>query len=179
MKQLIKTFTFIIIVLNISVASSNIQVYKFDDPKKEQRFNLLVQELRCPKCQNNNLADSNSELAVDLKQIVYEKVLSGETNQEITDYLKARYGDFISYRPPLNPSTWFIWFGPFVFLAIGGLFVFRFIASRKISVRSSANENIVEVDVSNMSKSLLSQWAEEADTGRKASDINNKVKEGK
>jgi len=144
-----------------------IQVYKFDDPAKEQQFNSLVQELRCPKCQNNNLADSNSDLSVDLKTIIYEKVIAGETDEQIINYLKDRYGDFISYRPPVKPSTWFIWFGPFVFLAIGAFTIFRFLSTRK---KPETNQPIART--SQDSKALLEQWSEEVtpDTDKSSSE---------
>ena len=122
-------FVFLMIFVNFG-AFAVIQVFKFDDPKKEQQFNVLVQELRCPKCQNNNLADSNSDLSVDLKGIIYEKVIAGESNQQIIDYLKERYGDFISYRPPVNPSTWFIWFGPFYCVSNWSAFYLLFFLNR-------------------------------------------------
>lgn len=148
-------FTWLLIITSFfSVAS--IQVYQFNDVKKEQQFNSLVQELRCPKCQNNNLADSNSALSVDLKEIIFEKVIAGETDDQIIDYLKARYGDFISYRPPVKPSTWFIWFGPFVFLAVGGLAIFRF-----LSVRKKPINDIQVTNTSKASQDLLAQWNDE------------------
>ena len=149
------TFALIIMLSSICCFAS-IQVYKFDDTKKEQQFNMLVQELRCPKCQNNNLADSNSDLSVDLKGIIYEKVIAGESNDQIVDYLKARYGDFISYRPPVKPSTWLIWFGPFVFLAIGAFAILRFLSSREVSTINEASNN-----VSQASKDLLGEWSDE------------------
>jgi len=121
------------IIMFLSVVShlidAEILLYQFTDPVKEERFNQLIKELRCPKCQNNNLADSNAPLAVDLKDIVYEKINAGQTDNEIIYFLKERYGDFISYRPPVKPSTWLIWYGPFVVLIIGGIMIFRFVAS--------------------------------------------------
>jgi cytochrome c-type biogenesis protein CcmH len=145
-------FVFLMIFVNFG-AFAVIQVFKFDDPKKEQQFNVLVQELRCPKCQNNNLADSNSDLSVDLKGIIYEKVIAGESNQQIIDYLKERYGDFISYRPPVNPSTWFIWFGPFIVLAIGALSIFYFLKTRTRAESSQLNQNSSQESIA-----LLEQW---------------------
>lgn len=95
-------------------AYATIDAYEFDDYDKEQRFRVLIEELRCPKCQNQNISDSNAGLAKDIKDRAYRLINEGKSNQEITNYMVERYGDFITYRPPLKPSTWFLWFGPFV-----------------------------------------------------------------
>ena len=156
MKLIIKLSVFIILIANSYLAVATILVYPFTDPVKEERFNTLIQELRCPKCQNNNIADSNAPLSVDLKDIVYEKINAGESDEEITFYLKQRYGDFISYRPPVKPSTWLIWYGPFVILLIGGFLIFRFVSSRQEDADFIPESNSTE-----SSKDLLAEWNEE------------------
>jgi cytochrome c-type biogenesis protein CcmH len=100
------------------VAFAAIDVYELGDPAKEQRFRSLIEELRCPKCQNQNIADSNAPLSADLRQKVYEMVRDGHSDEEIVGYLVARYGDFITYRPPLKPATWLLWFGPFAIIGM-------------------------------------------------------------
>lgn len=137
--------------------NAEILLYPFNDPAKEARFNVLIQELRCPKCQNNNLADSNAGLAVDLKNIIYEKINAGESDEQIVTFLRDRYGDFISYRPPLKPSTWVIWFGPFILLLLGGYFIIRFINNREASTNK---EN--HAVLSNHSADLLNQWKQDS-----------------
>ncbi len=137
-------------------AFASIDVYSFKDPSQELRFAQLTEELRCPKCQNNNLADSNSPLAKDLKDIIYEKMLAGETDEEITHYLKQRYGDFVSYKPPVKPFTWLIWYGPFILLLLGAFGVYRYMGGRKISL-SAQNKSAI----SNSSQSLIDQWDSE------------------
>lgn len=99
-------------------AYAAISAYEFQEPAQEQRFRSLVAELRCPKCQNQNIADSNAPLAQDLRQRVFEMVKAGQSNDEITQFMVTRYGDFITYRPPLKPTTWVLWFGPFVIMGI-------------------------------------------------------------
>lgn len=165
---------FLILSFLISISLSgfvyaNIQVYNFENVAQEERFNLLVQELRCPKCQNNNLADSNSELSTDLKTIIQEKIIAGEDNQQIVSYLTERYGDFITYRPPVKPSTWLIWFGPFVILFIGIFFIIRFLSRRKM-----ASQFIPKDNSSQNSKAMLAQWSEEvaAGSGKNTKEIN-------
>lgn len=86
------------------------------DPVLELRLNKLAEDLRCLVCQNQNLADSHAELAVDLKNQVREMLQKGMSDQEIIDYLVQRYGDFVLYKPPVKATTWLLWGGPFVLL---------------------------------------------------------------
>ena len=90
-------------------------------PALEARLKKLESELRCLVCQNQTLADSNADLAGDLRREVREQALAGKNDAEIRDYLVARYGDFVLYDPPLKRTTWLLWFGPFTLLAGGGL----------------------------------------------------------
>ena len=91
------------------------------DPALEQRVMRLTAELRCLVCQNQSLADSHADLAIDLKNQVRSQMQAGKSDAEIRDYMVARYGDFVLYRPPLKPTTSLLWAGPFVLLASGGL----------------------------------------------------------
>ncbi|NIP72699.1 MAG: cytochrome c-type biogenesis protein CcmH [Gammaproteobacteria bacterium] len=99
-------------------AFAGIEVFPFDDPAKEERFNRLTDELRCLVCQNQSLADSNAELAQDLRHEVYDMIQSGASDDEIVDFMVARYGDFVLYRPPVRPTTYALWAGPFLLLAL-------------------------------------------------------------
>lgn len=90
------------------------------DPALEQRVQALGLELRCLVCQNQSIADSHAELAVDLKNQIREMIRKGMTDKEIKDYMVQRYGDFVLYSPPVKGATWMLWFGPFALLA-GGL----------------------------------------------------------
>lgn len=100
-------------------ALASIQVYEFEDLKQEQQFKELGHTLRCPKCQNNTISDSNAELAQDLRQKVYEMTKEGKSKQEIVDYMIARYGNFVTYNPPLTPATAILWVGPFAVIVLG------------------------------------------------------------
>ncbi len=93
--------------------------YPFDNEVDKVRFEVLAEELRCPKCQNQNLADSNAPVASDLRDKVYELMIEGQTDDEIVGYLVARYGDFVRYNPPVQKNTFFLWFGPIVMVFIG------------------------------------------------------------
>lgn len=89
------------------------------DPALEARTLEIAGELRCLVCQNQTIADSHADLAVDLREQVREKLRRGETKAQILDYMTARYGDFVLYRPPVKSSTWLLWFGPLALLLVG------------------------------------------------------------
>ena len=115
-------FLSIFILLYSSISFSN-TTYPLDSVKKEAQFNHLLKDLRCLVCQNQDLADSNAELAKDLRGQVYQLVKDGKTDTEIREYLTSRYGDFILFKPPVKPLTFLLWFGPFLFL-LSGFFIF-------------------------------------------------------
>jgi cytochrome c-type biogenesis protein CcmH len=114
-------------LLFMSLATlAGFEINRFDTPEQEARYKTLVNELRCLVCQNQNLADSNAELAQDLRRQTYEMITKGSTDKEIVDYMVQRYGDFVLYRPPLKPSTVVLWAGPFlIFLfAVSAVIIF-------------------------------------------------------
>ena len=111
-----KNLAGLIIACLFSVLSINtyaaIDVYDFDSVQQEAQYRGLIEELRCPKCQNQNLAGSDAPIAQDLKQKTYDMVKEGRSDGEIRAYMQERYGDFITYKPPIRPSTWVLWFFP-------------------------------------------------------------------
>lgn len=98
-----------------------LEVREFSQPSYEVRYRTLIEELRCPKCQNQNLEDSNAGIAVDLREQVFTMIESGQSDAQIIDYLVARYGEFVLYRPAHNTSTALLWYGPFVLLGFGAV----------------------------------------------------------
>ena len=96
---------------------------QFTDTAEERRFHDLVAELRCVMCQNQSLADSDAQIAHDLRREVLELMQSGRSDDEIKDFLVARYGEFVLYRPELKSNTWLLWFGPVLVLLAGGVAV--------------------------------------------------------
>jgi cytochrome c-type biogenesis protein CcmH len=102
-----------------------------DDPVVEQRLERLSKELRCLQCQNETLAESRAGLAEDLRREIREQIRAGKTDQEIIAFLTQRYGEFILYRPPVKPTTYLLWFGPFVLLLLGLLILFRYVKRRQ------------------------------------------------
>lgn len=93
-----------------------IETYEFSAPRLEQRYHQLSQELRCPKCQNQNIADSNAPIAQDLRKLLYAKLESGASDKEILDDMVARYGEFVRYRPEASGATLWLWLAPALLL---------------------------------------------------------------
>ena len=111
------------------------------DPVLEQRVMDLASELRCLVCQNQTLADSNADLAVDLRGQIREQLRAGATERQVVDFLVARYGDFVLYRPPLKPATVLLWFGPFALLGLG-----VFLLVRRIRRQGDAAPQLTEAE---------------------------------
>ena len=112
---------------------------QFRDIAEEQRFHDLVAELRCVMCQNQSLADSNAQIAVDLRHEVLALMREGRSDSEVRDFLVARYGEFVLYKPEVSGGTWLLWFGPLLLLLAGAGVVFRL-------VRKPGNETPVAHD---------------------------------
>lgn len=110
---------FVILLSSATLAMVDGHKYTFDDPREADRFRQLAEELRCPKCQNQNIADSDAPIATDMRDLVYEMMNDGQSNNDIVDFLIARYGDFVTYTPPFRLSTFLLWFGPFLLFVIG------------------------------------------------------------
>jgi len=119
---------FLVFQLNLSMAS--VEFRTFEKAELEKRYNVLIDELRCLVCQNQNLKGSNSDLAKDMRNKVYEMIDQGKTNKEIVDFMVARYGDFVLYKPPFKASTLLLWLGPLIFIVIGLVTVFKVIQKR-------------------------------------------------
>ncbi len=115
----------VLLALSLHVAAGS------DRAADDARVRSLAESFRCLVCQNQTLADSNAELAADLRERIREQVRAGSTDAQIRDYMARRYGDFVLYRPPLKPLTWALWFGPFAALAIGGWAGWRAIGRRR------------------------------------------------
>lgn len=108
--------------LLLAVASGAvIETYEFSDPALEQRYHRLSQELRCPKCQNQNIADSNAPISEDLRRLLYTRLEAGASDQEILDDMVERYGEFVRYRPGFDAKTAVLWLSPLIFLLLAAL----------------------------------------------------------
>ena len=130
MKKLVSILV-LCLLLGTAHAGVTLEAFKFDNKAEEQHFKDLIEEIRCLVCQNQSLADSDAELAHDLRAEVYDMVQAGKSDDEIVTFLVARYGDFVLYKPPVKPSTWLIWFGPFVLLLIAAFMLLRAVRRQK------------------------------------------------
>ena len=130
MKRLAVLAIFCQLIVWGSVSVARIDTFVFDTPQDEQRFKKLSAELRCLVCQNQNLADSNAELAMDLRREVYNMIKDGKSDADIIDFMVARYGDFVLYRPPVKPVTYMLWIGPLILFVIGAVVLVMFVRRR-------------------------------------------------
>ena len=121
----------IIMLLLSNFALANVEIREFETNSMEQRYKVLINELRCLVCQNQNLADSNAELAQDLRKQVFEMINNGDSDEQIIDFMVNRYGDFVLYRPPVKSSTLFLWVGPFLLLLLGIVILSVFVKRQK------------------------------------------------
>ncbi|GAB5499522.1 MAG: cytochrome c-type biogenesis protein CcmH [Pseudohongiellaceae bacterium] len=120
---LLTGMTMAIVLLSIAPQSGLAQVdtFEFDTPQQQQRFRTLSNELRCPMCQNTNLSGSTGGTAEDLRREIHRMIMEGWTDAQIEQFMFERYGDFIFYRPRMRAETLLLWFGPLIFLIIGGV----------------------------------------------------------
>ena len=134
----------------ITPARAAIEAYEFDSAEMEADYNQLVNELRCLVCQNQNLAGSDADLAQDLRRETYEMLQQGKSQQEVIEFMVARYGDFVLYRPQFKSSTYLLWLGPFLLLVVVLVGVLR---------RLRAATKPVEVDAETLAdaRNLLDQ----------------------
>jgi len=110
-------------IFSFGALADNIDTYKFSSVAQEQQYRHLTESLRCPKCQNNSIADSNAMIAADMRLKVYELLQSGQTPQQIKAWMVARYGNFVTYEPPVMASTLILWAGPVLFVVAGALVI--------------------------------------------------------
>jgi cytochrome c-type biogenesis protein CcmH len=103
---------------------------QLEDRGLQTRFERITQELRCLVCQNESIADSNADLAVDLRQQVREMLVAGKSDDAIFDFMTDRYGEFVRFKPPLEPKTLLIWGAPFIMLLLGGAIIYRVVRQR-------------------------------------------------
>lgn len=138
--------------VSLSTVNASVEMNKFTNEQQEDRYNHIIEELRCLVCQNQNIAGSNAGLAQDLRKKVHTMILAGNDDDAIYEFMVSRYGDFILYRPPFNLSTFILWIGPFILLVMGLFILMRFIRNRK---------KVVVVELSNEEKEKLKELLKE------------------
>ncbi|MBP8262983.1 MAG: cytochrome c-type biogenesis protein CcmH [Pseudomonas sp.] len=155
------------LLLCATAAQAAIDTYEFRNDHERERFRELTSELRCPKCQNQNIADSDAPIAMDLRREIFRMFGEGKRNDEIISYLVDRYGDFVLYRPPLNSSTALLWFGPGVLL-VGGLLVLLLIVRRRRPQGQAASQAQLDAaEQARLQALLAANAASSADQERK------------
>ena len=128
----VKTFLLLISLLFLSPhAFSAIETHEFANDLERKRFQSFIEEMRCPKCQNQNLAGSDSPISIDLRRELYEMIKLDKSDKEITDFMVERYGDYILYRPRVTPATYVLWGAPVVLLMIGIVVVIVILRRRR------------------------------------------------
>ena len=154
--QLIWLSSWFIVLTTVSLsvpssAFSQVDTFQFVTEEQQQRFRQLSDELRCPMCQNTNLSGSTGGVAEDLRREIYRMIMEGLTDQEIEQFMFERYGDFIFYRPRLRADTFLLWFGPIIFLLIGGFVAYgifrraKALSESEISFDESQREELNEL----------------------------------
>ncbi|WP_118843092.1 cytochrome c-type biogenesis protein [Haemophilus haemolyticus] len=140
-----KIWLFLTSLLFSSVAFSSIDALNFTSPQQESDYHQLTQSLRCPQCQNNNIADSNATIAVDMRGKVFELLQEGKSKNDVVDYMVARYGNFVTYDPPMTASTLVLWIAPLLLVFLGVVFLLR----RKPKAQSAVKSQGVLTDEDN------------------------------
>jgi cytochrome c-type biogenesis protein CcmH len=126
----------VLALCSTNIAHAAIDAYTFKDDAERARYTELTRELRCPKCQNQDIADSNAPIAADLRKEIYRMLGEGQSNQQIIDFMVDRYGEFVRYKPELNAHTWLLWFGPGGLL-LGGVVLIGVIVARRRKQRAA------------------------------------------
>jgi cytochrome c-type biogenesis protein CcmH len=121
-----------------------IESYEFEDESLRERYQLLSAELRCPKCQNQNIADSNAPIAADLRKQLYAQLTQGSSDAEIVDYMVQRYGEFVMYRPRWNKVTLVLWLAPVILLGLGLWIIFGILRANRQTTTAAAQLTAAE-----------------------------------
>ena len=132
-------------LLLVAVAQAIDTEPAFEDPVLQARYDSLVRELRCVTCRNQSIADSNIELAADLRGVVRDLIAKGDTDEQIFKFMSDRYGEYVLLKPPFTPHNWILWIGPVLLLGFGGLVAARFILAKS---RLPADDAALEDDSS-------------------------------
>ncbi|NRP09329.1 MULTISPECIES: cytochrome c-type biogenesis protein [unclassified Marinobacterium] len=139
-----------LLVLLSSSSFAAIDTHNFKSVEDEKRFHALAAELRCPKCQNQNIADSDSPIAKDLRTEVFRMIDEGAEDESIIDFMVTRYGEFVLYRPKMNSQTWLLWNGPFLVLGFGVLVILAVVwqrrSRRKVSEAALSSDDQARLD---------------------------------
>lgn len=139
--KMLSSLPALVLGLMLSVSAfAAIDTYQFASPEQEQAYRDITAQLRCPKCQNTNIAASDSIIAADMRTKVFQLLKEGQDRQQIVAYMVARYGNFVTYEPPVTPSTLILWLGPVLVVLIGGAMIFMRARRGPVSSRTAAQQ---------------------------------------
>lgn len=145
----------LLFLLMISISSHAVDSRQLSDPKQQESYETLTKELRCLVCQNQTIADSNAELAGDLRRQVYEMLQQGKTEQEIIRFMTDRYGDFVLYKPPFAGKTSLLWIAPVLFLLMGLMTIFFVIRRKRATAQVQVDALETDIEKQKKIRSLL------------------------
>lgn len=161
-----------IVLLFVCSANAVVETYEFETDVMRDRYNSFVEELRCPKCQNQNLAGSNSPISADLRKELYRQLLAGQSDQQITEYMLNRYGDFILYRPQFNSETALLWMAPVIFLVVGATIAVIILRRQKVAVKKEESTIFAKEDQEQLRQLLKEDGVAESRDINKRKNIN-------
>lgn len=143
---MVRHIVLVVLLSFSSLASAAIDTYQFKDDATRERFHALSTELRCPKCQNQNIADSNSPIAKDLRDELYRMLEDGADDEQVIDFMVTRYGEFVLYRPRMSEQTYLLWYGPAALLLIGVIVVLLVSGKRKKAEPGKSDSNLSDAE---------------------------------
>ncbi|MDP0562765.1 MAG: cytochrome c-type biogenesis protein CcmH [Candidatus Endonucleobacter sp. (ex Gigantidas childressi)] len=160
--MIIRKYLFILVAMQVlSSAFAAFHDYQFPSVEQEQRFFKLINEIRCPTCQNQTIADSDAVIAHDLRREIHQLLIDGADDQKVIDFMLKRYGDFVLYRPQLNSKTAALWFGPFILLLLGFLAILIIVNKHKsIDITKGSEEPLTTEERKKLEK-LIGQQDQE------------------
>lgn len=158
------TLLLVTFLFSYSLVAAPVTIYTFESSEKEKIFYKLSDELRCLVCQNQNIAESNSELAQDLRRQIYDMLQQGKSEAEIVDFMVERYGDYVLFNPPFKPLTWMLWLGPLIIFILAAGYALMTIKSKsKVEVADESLSTEEKSRLNNL-KAELQQSKENIDT---------------
>lgn len=170
MKNILRGALALVLLATWQPLGAVVDIREFSSPENRERYHRLVDELRCPKCQNQNLAGSDSEIALDLRSELHRLLEEGKTDREIKEFMVARYGDYVLYKPPLQSNTLLLWWGPPIIFGVALLIVLTLVWRRR---RLLAADTALQLSSEDQAR-LDALLAQKSSTQANGSDYSNK-----
>lgn len=166
MPNVLRNALMLLPLMLMAVTAGAVDIYDFSSADNRERFQYLVDELRCPKCQNQNLAGSDSPIAQDLRRELFRMIEAGDSDHEIKTFMVSRYGDYVLYRPPVQDNTVLLWWGPPVVFGLGLLIVLMLVWRRQRLLRQDVSGQLSADDVARLNELLAQKSAADTQDGK-------------